>query len=145
MCIRDRFIEDPEESEKSCWVWNDTTTVEGDPSTIVVVSVPITPYPSYSISGSVSPASYSGACPVTINVGGKIKATAGSDKDISYGWTSNFGIDPGSGVTEFDEAGTQTVGASFTIDEDTSGYIRFKLFSPVELSTGKIKINVDCD
>jgi hypothetical protein len=139
------YIEDPEDSNQSCWVWADTTTVEGDAAAITVVTVPLTPYPSYSISGSISPASYSGACPVTISVSGKIKATAGSDKDISYGWTSNFGIDPGSGVTEFDEAGTRTVGASFQITEDTSGYIRFKLFSPVELSTGKIKLNVDCD
>ena len=139
------FIEDPEESAKSCWVWNDTTVVEGDPALAQIITVVLTPYPSYSISGSVSPDSYSGACPVTITVYGKIKATAGSYDDVSFGWTTDFGVSPGSGKTEFDEAGTQTFSAQFDIDEDTSGYVRFHLYDPVELSTGKIKLNVDCN
>jgi len=139
------YVEDPEESAKSCWVWGGSTKVEGDPSLALVISVPKTPVPSYTISGSVSPANYSGACPVDVTVSGKIKATAGSDKDIQYGWTTNFGVSPAKGLTEFDEAGTQTVSTTFEITEDTTGYIRFRLYKPVELETSRFKMVVDCD
>lgn len=139
------YIEDPEESAKSCWVWDDTTAVEGSLSLIPVITVPVTPVPAYSISGSVSPSSYSGACPVTITVKGRIKATAGSYDDVSYGWTTNFGISPGGGVTEFDSAGSQSFSASFDISSDTSGYVKFHLYEPDGMSTGKLKISVDCD
>ncbi len=139
------FIEDPEDSKQSCWVWNDTTVVEGDPALAQVITVPVTPYPSYSISGSVSPSSYSGVCPVTIKVTGKIKATAGSYDDIYYGWTTNFGVSPGSGYTEFDSAGSQSFSATFEITSDTSGYVRFHMYEPEDMSTGKLKLNVDCD
>ncbi len=139
------LIEDPEESAKSCWVWNGTTEVEGDPKLAPVISVPVTPVPSYSISGSVSPATYSGVCPKTVTVYGKIVATAGSDKDLTYGWTTNFGVSPAQGLTEFDEAGTQTVSTTFDITEDTTGYIRFRLYKPVELETERFKMVIDCD
>jgi hypothetical protein len=139
------YVEDPEESAKSCWVWGGSTEVKGDPKLALVISVPKTPVPSYTISGSVSPANYSGACPVDITVSGKIKATAGSDKDIQYGWTTNFGVSPAKGITEFDEAGTQTVSTTFQITEDTTGLIRFRLYKPVEMQTDRFKMVVDCD
>jgi hypothetical protein len=119
--------------------------VDGDPTLAPVISVPKTPVPSYSISGSVSPATYSGACPKTVTIYGKIKATAGSDKDLTYGWTTNFGVSPAQGLTEFDEAGTQTVSTTFEITEDTTGYIRFRLYKPVELETERFKMVIDCD
>ncbi len=139
------YIEDPEESSKSCWVWNDTTVVEGDPTVALVISVPRTPIPSYSISGSVSPSSYSGVCPVTITVHGKIKATAGSYNDLTYSWATNFGVSPGSGVAEFPAAGTKSFSASFVISADTSGWVKFKVDGPVSLTTGKLNMTVDCD
>lgn len=139
------LIEDPEASTQSCWVWDNTTTVEGDASTIPVIAVELTPYPSYSISGSVSPNDYSGPCPVVVTVYGKIKASMGSDDDISYGWTTNFGVDPGSGTAEFDDAGSQTFSQGFYINSDTSGWVKFWMYEPESKSTSKMSINIDCN
>jgi hypothetical protein len=139
------LIVDPDDSARTCWVWNDTTLVEGDVNSIPVLYVPMQGSPVYTISGSVSPNDYSGSCPVTITVTGRIKANAGSYDDLSYGWTTNFGVHPGGGTTDFKKAGSKTFSASFTISEDTSGYVRFKLYEPITKSTGKMYLHVNCD
>lgn len=138
-------IVDPEDATLKCWVTDHSTTLNGDLSLVKVVTVAITPIPYYSINGWISPSSYAGACPVTITVYGKIKANTGSYDDISYGWSTNFGVDPGSGTTEFHKAGSQTVSAAFTITADTDGYVKFHMYDPSDLSTGKLKLHVDCD
>lgn len=139
------LIEDPEEPTKSCWVWNDTTVVSGDPQLVQTIIFVSTPEPEYTISGYLSTDDYSGSCPVTITAYGKIKANTGSYDDLSYGWTTSFGVDLGGGTTEFHKAGSQTFSSSFTISSDTDGYVRFKLYEPALQSTGKMYLHVDCE
>lgn len=138
-------IVDPEDSTQKCWVTNKTTSLSGDLSLIPVITVPITPQPYYSISGWLSDNDYEGTCPVTITAYGKIKANTGSYDDITYGFSNNMGLSLAGGTTEFKKAGSQTFSSDFTISSDTDGYIRFNMYDPDDLSTGKLKLHVDCE
>ncbi len=59
------YIVNPNDSSKYCWVWDGSTTVEGDPNTLAVVEAPVyadvhTNYPYYDYNDYCNPYSWDG-------------------------------------------------------------------------------------
>ena len=79
------YIKNPgKDTPKYCWVWGETTKVEGSTDSVQEISAPPTPYiskPKVSLSISVDP-STSSSCPEKVTITGTIKTSA--EGDFSY-------------------------------------------------------------
>jgi uncharacterized protein YraI len=140
------LILDPKDATSSCWVWSKTTVIAGDLSQIPIIPMPSTPtpdLPAFSISASVSPASYTGDCPVDITVGGAIRSDQATD--VSFKWTTSFGYDFDMLEETFNKAGKKTFSDTMTITEDTDGFIRFRIYEPYEVKSDKVDLVVNCN
>jgi hypothetical protein len=140
------LIVDPDDATNSCWVWSKTTVIAGDLNQIPIIPMPSTPTPDlpvFTISASVSPASYTGACPVDITVGGAIKSDQATDVVVK--WTTSFGYEFDSIEDAFTKAGKKTYSETMTITEDTDGFIRFRIYEPYEVRSEKVNLIVNCN
>ncbi len=140
------LIQDPDDATGSCWVWSKTTVIDGDMNAIPVVESPPTPTPSlpvFDIEGSADPATYTGVCPVEIQLSGSINSD--KETEVTYKWTSNFGKTFSEKELNFKKAGTKSFAETVTITEDTDGYFRIRIYEPYEQKSEKITIKVNCN
>lgn len=140
------YIQNPRYPTQSCWVWDDTTVVEGNTSYLPFITPPPTPTPTATPMPSyvtwADPANYTGACPVTITLYATI--TVAGPVTITYYWEdSGHTPTPASTVT-FATAGSQTVHFSFPATADLSSWVIFRISSPISLTSSHINIVTDC-
>jgi len=139
------YIQNPLTSTKSCWVWTNTTRVEGNTSNLPTIATPPTPtpeIPTISLSSGATDANYTGACPVDITLRGTI--VTDMPTDVRFRWTADFPHSFNYVNYTFTKAEDETWFQTMTINSDTNGYIRFKLYEPFSLTDDKIHIVVDC-
>jgi len=139
------YIRNPINSSGKCWVWTNTTKVVGDTSSLPTIATPPTPTPetpTITISSDASIKNYTGACPVEITLRGTIETDRPTT--VKFRWTSDFAYSFDYVTYKFTKAEDETWFQTMTINADTTGYIRFKLYEPISLSEDRIKITVDC-
>lgn len=139
------YIKNPgKDTPKYCWVWGETTKVEGSTDSVQEISAPPTPYiskPKVTLSAAASP-STSATCPVRITFTGTIKTSA--EGDFSYQFYNDEGKIYKQGVMSFKDDGTNSFTFTRTFDEDYTGWVQLKVTNPVAVKSGKASINIDC-
>lgn len=139
------YIQNPDNLSKHCWVWNQTTVVDGNLSLIPVITPAPTPTPDtvvITVSSSAAPVSYTGACPVNIVLNGKI--TTNLPETVTYRWASSFPYAFVAKDIVFASAGSQNVTETMVIAATTAGYVRFRVYSPYEVKADKINLVINC-
>jgi|WetSurMetagenome_2_1015567.scaffolds.fasta_scaffold35902_3 hypothetical protein len=139
------YIQNPDNLAKYCWVWTQSTVVEGNMSIIPVVTPVATVTPSVAVitlSSSASPTSYTGPCPVNIVLTGKIKSSL--PVDVTYNWAANFSYPFVAQDFSFDVAGSETFTKTISISSTTVGYVRFRVYSPYEVKADRIDLVINC-
>jgi hypothetical protein len=139
------YIQNPDNLSKYCWVWNQSTIVEGNLSIIPVITPVATVTPSLpviTLSSSAAPTNYTGPCPVNIVLTGKIKTSLPAD--ITYKWAANFSYPFVTHDFTFDVAGSETFTDTIAISSDTAGYVRFRVYSPYEVKADRIDLVINC-
>jgi hypothetical protein len=139
------YIQNPDNLAKNCWVWNQSTIVEGNISIIPVVTPIATVTPSVAVitlSSSAAPTNYTGPCPVNIVLTGKIKVSL--PVKVKYNWAANFSYPFVAQDFTFDVAGSQTFTQTIAISSTTSGYVRFRVYSPYEVKDDRIDLVINC-
>jgi len=140
------LIQDPKQASKTCWVWTDTTNVEGKTDSLPVIETPPTPTPdkpTITVSSSVSPATYNGVCPKKLTLKGTV--TVSRPTEVEYAWVSDFGMSIGGGKEKFVEAGSKTFTQTIEITSDTTGFLRFRVEAPFSVKADRIEIKINCD
>lgn len=139
------YIKNPgKDTPKYCWVWGETTKVEGSTDSVPEISAPPTPYkskPKVSLGISVSPSSAT-TCPVRLHITATIKTSG--EGDYSYQIYNDEGKVYKTGVISFKDDGTQTISLTRSFDDDYTGWIQFKVTNPVGVKSGKASFTVDC-
>lgn len=139
------YIQNPDNLANYCWVWNQSTIVEGNISIIPVVTPVATVTPSVAVitlSSSAAPTNYSGPCPVNIVLTGKIKVSL--PVEVTYNWAANFSYPFVAQDFTFDIAGSQTFTQTIAISSTTAGYVRFRVYSPYEVKADRIDLVITC-
>ncbi len=139
------YIQNPDNLAKYCWVWNQSTIVEGNISIIPVVTPVATVTPSVAeitLSSSAAPKNYTGPCPVNIVLTGKIKVSL--PVKVKYNWAANFSYPFVAQDFTFDVAGSQTFTQTIAISSTTAGYVRFRVYSPYEVKADRIDLVINC-
>ncbi len=141
------LIQDPDDETKKCWVWSQTTSVDGDLNTIPIIPMPTLP-PAYvekfNIYGWATPATYSGECPVKLTLNGSISTNIIGD--VTYRFTSSVdGISTGWMDDTFKVKDKHAYSATFTITQDTKGVFRFRTTFPFEEKTDQIPFEINCE
>jgi hypothetical protein len=139
------YIQNPDNLSKYCWVWNQSTIVEGNISIIPVITPIATVTPSVAVitlSSSAAPKNYTGPCPVDIVLTGKIKVSL--PVKVKYNWAANFSYPFVAQDFTFDVAGSQTFTQTITISSTTAGYVRFRVYSPYEVKADRIDLVINC-
>lgn len=140
------LIQDPDDASKTCWVWSQTTSVEGDVNSIPVIALPPTPKPTaeptFTVDASIYPSYYSGKCPAKIT----LNATFYSDKalDVQYKWSDDFGFFVDDDVAHIKDAGTYTFTGTVLINKNVNGSFRIKVNSPYSMKSDKVSLQVHC-
>jgi hypothetical protein len=128
-------------SPKFCWVWNDTTNVFGDPTTIPIINVPISPRLQIDTSISVNPA-VSITCPVKLDVSGSISSNLSGT--VSYEIIDEDGTVLKSGNLYFSGAKTLYVSYSGKIKESRTGWYRLIIRYPLAQKSNVASFTVTC-
>jgi hypothetical protein len=140
------YIENPGKTDpKYCWVWGETTKVEGSTDAVPEMSAPATPYhslPKITVGISVDPSS-STTCPTTITITGTIKTSA--EGNFAYQIYDDEGYVLDSGVISFKDDGTNSVSVTEKFKDSYQGWVQMKVTSPVGQKSGKATIDIDCD
>jgi hypothetical protein len=137
-------IKDPNDPNKRCWVWGQTTMVTGNWQQLAEATMPPTPSLQLIITGSVvfpgspDPDSYAGPCPVYPQLSWSVE----SNLPITIGYM----FLPGSGWTEhytFTGPGTKNWSYETTITHSGSFWERLEIVSPLNLSE-EVTYTVTC-
>ncbi len=139
------YIQNPDNLANNCWVWNQSTIVEGNLSIIPVVTPIATVTPSLAVitvSSNAAPKIYTGSCPVNIVLTGKVKVSL--PVTITYNWAANFSYPFVAQDFTFDVAGSETFTQTITISSTTAGYVRFRVYSPYEVKADRIDLAITC-
>lgn len=96
-----------------------------------------------SVTASVSPATFSGPCPHTINFSGQIAANGPGE--VTYRWErSNGNMGPIKSVT-FDTAGTKTVtSANWELTQSGTYWAKLHVLTPNAMSSTQAKFTLNC-
>ncbi len=138
------YIENPQDDDpKYCWVWAETTEVEGSTNYVqeMFVATPYVSKPVIHLSLSVDPET-SGTCPQTFTITASIK----TDRlgDFTYSIVDNTGEVLKSGVLSFLDDGTKTITFTKKYKVSLTKWIQMKVTSPVSEKTGKVQFTLDC-
>jgi hypothetical protein len=140
------YIQNLRYPTQSCWVWDDTTVVEGDTRYLPFITPPptptMTPTPRPVVSAWANPASYAGACPVTITIYATI--TVAGPTNITYQWDPSSGGSLGPLTINFASAGSQTVNIAFPVSVDISGWVALHILSPINIISNQATFIVNC-
>ncbi len=138
------YIENPQDDDpKYCWVWGETTEVEGNINYVqeMFVATPYVSKPIVNLSLSVDPET-SNTCPQTFT----ITATLKTDRlgDFTYSIVDETGAILKSGILSFLDDGTKTITITKSYSKDITKWVQMKVSNPVTERTGKIKFTLDC-
>jgi hypothetical protein len=140
------YIENPGKTDpKYCWVWGETTKVEGATDSVPEMSAPATPYvhlPKITVSMSADPAT-STTCPVKVTFTGTIKTSA--EGNFTYSIYDDEGTVFDSGLITFKDDGSDSVSVTKTFKETYSGWVQMKVTNPVGQKSNKAYIEINCD
>lgn len=140
------YIENPGKTDpKYCWVWGETTKVEGSTEAVPEMSAPATPYvhlPKVSLSVSASPET-STSCPVKVTFTGTIRTSA--EGNFTYSLYDDEGTVMDEGVMTFKDDGTDSISVTKTYKEDYSGWVQMRVTNPVGGKSTKAYFSIDCD
>ncbi len=138
------YIENPQDDDpKYCWVWGETTEVEGNINYVqeMFVATPYVSKPVIKVNIAVDPAT-SVTCPQTFT----ITATLKTDRlgDFTYSIVDETGAVLKSGILSFLDDGTKTVTFTKKYSKDITKWVQMKVTNPVTEKTGKIQFSLDC-
>jgi len=139
------YIQNPDDNNGKCWVWNETTIVTGQVNTIPIIAPSLTPTPDQvilTLKSVVDPKNYTGPCPVNIDLEGTIRTNLPTD--VTFRWAADFSYPFVPHTFTFDTAGSQSFHETMTISSSTTGYVRFRVYSPYEVKADKVDINITC-
>lgn len=140
------YIENPGKTDpKYCWVWGESTKVEGSTEAVPEMSAPATPYvhlPKISVSASVSPAS-STSCPVKVTFTGSIHTSA--EGNFTYSLYDDEGTVMDEGILTFKDDGTDSISVTKTYKSDYSGWVQMRVTNPVGGKSSKAYFTIDCN
>ncbi len=138
-------IQNPDDLQKNCWVWAQTTVVDGNLSAIPIITPAPSPTPDsaeITVSSSAAPINYTGACPVNIVLTGNIKSTL--PETVTYKWASDIPYPFTAKDVTFDSAGLKTFSETMVISSTRAGYVRFRVYSPYEVKADRIDLVINC-
>lgn len=136
------YILNPNGSPKYCWVWMDTTVVEGNTNYLPYIEIPPTPGTTPKISASVSVSPVTTACNTTLTFTGTI--TSSEAAIVSFEWVREDGTVSNPGRLIFSDDGTQTVTTTYTIKSTTDGWVYLRILSPVTLKSNRATFSIIC-
>jgi uncharacterized protein YraI len=126
---------------KFCWVWAETTVVNGDTSMVPVVQAPVAHPPKLTVGISVVPDT-SAVCPTTFVFTGTV--TSDRATTLIYKFVNEDGKSFKSGTITFTDDGTQSVTLSKTYESDTSNSMQFVITSPIAAHSSKAEFSLTC-
>jgi uncharacterized protein YraI len=126
---------------KFCWVWAQTTVVNGDTSMIPIQQAPVAHPPKLTVGISVLPAT-SAVCPTTFVFTGTV--TSDRATILIYQFVNGDGNLVKSGSLTFTDDGTQTVTLSKTYSDSTSNSMQFEITSPVTAHSAIAEFSLTC-
>lgn len=139
------YIQNPDDAGKYCWVWKQTTVVDGNITSLPVLTPAPTPTPDIAlitVNSSAAPLHYTGACPVNIALIGSI--TTSKPVTVKYQWAANFAYPFTEKEFKFVNAGSQGFNEVMVIGTTTVGYVRFRASSPYEVKDDRIDLVINC-
>jgi hypothetical protein len=139
------LIKNPTNPSQECWVWDQTTKVSGNIAGLPEATPPATPEITLSLTiyAIISPITYSGSCPVTIDLVGNY--TINTPAIISYQWYLGD-MPASSGAVTAGSSGTFTSSNQITISTTTTDPIRLKASAPPKtVTTSPIGFSIICN
>lgn len=139
------LIKNPANPTEVCWVWDQTTKVTGNIVSLPEATPPATPAVTLNLTiyAVISPITYSGGCPVTVDLVGNY--TVNSPAIVAYQWyIGDLLVDSGS-VTA-GSSGTFTSSDQITITTTTTDPIRLKASAAIKtVTTAPIGFSIICN
>jgi hypothetical protein len=139
------LIKNPSNPTQECWVWNETTKVTGNVASLPEATPPATPNVTLSLTiyAIISPITYTGGCPVTVEMIGNF--TVNTPIIISYQWYIGDLL-VSSGAVTAGAAGTFTSSNQTTITTTTTNPIRLKASAGAKnITTSPIGFSIICN
>ena len=139
------LIKNPSNPAQECWVWNETTKVTGNVTSLPEATPPATPDVTLSLTiyAIISPITYSGGCPVTVELIGNY--TVNTPVIVSYQWFIGDLL-VSTGAVTAGAAGTFTSSNQITITMTTTDPIRLKASAPPKtVTTSPIGFSIICN
>jgi hypothetical protein len=139
------LIKNPSNPAQECWVWDETTQVNGDIAALPEATPPATPDVTLNLTiyAVISPITYSGACPVTVELIGN--HTVNTPTIVSYQWYIGDLL-VSSGAVTAGASGTFTSSDQITITSTTTDPIRLKASAGVKsVTTSPIAFSIVCN
>lgn len=138
------LIKNPADPTQTCWVWNETTKVTGNITSLPEATPPATPNVTLSlvIYASIYPIIYADTCPVTVELVGNY--TVNSPVIISYQWFLGDSL-VASGAATAGSGGTFTSSNQITITGTTTDPIRLRASAGDKtITTTPISFSITC-
>jgi hypothetical protein len=138
------LIKNPADPTQVCWVWDETTQVSGNVASLPEATPPATPNvtPSLTIYAIISPITYSGGCPLTVELIGNY--TVNTPLIVSYQWYLGDLL-VASGAVTAGSSGTFTSSNQITITGTTTNPIRLKASAGSKtVTTSPIAFSIIC-
>jgi len=139
------LIKNPTNPAQECWVWDQTTTVTGNIANLPEATPPATPEVTLNLTiyAIISPITYTGACPVTVDLIGNY--TINTPAIISYQWYIGDLL-VSSGAATAGSSGTFTSNDQITITNTTTNPIRLRASAPPKtVTTLPIGFSIICN
>jgi uncharacterized protein YraI len=137
------YILNPNKTPKYCWVWSDTTVVDGNINYLPYIEIPATPIavmPHVGVSVSVSPET--AGCGNTFTFSAVI--TSSEATTITYEWIREDGTTTTPATVVFADDGTQTVTKSYLFKSAMTGWAYMRILSPVTMKSNRAAFTVTC-
>lgn len=130
------YISNPRYPTASCWVWDDTTVVEGN-----VTSLPIITPPTLIVATGTN-LTYTGACPTNITI--IVTITAFEAQNVTYTISSSGGGAYGPFTRNFGGPSTQAFNQVIPMTVDLTGWWQVNVTAPFQYTTAQVPFTVDC-
>jgi hypothetical protein len=137
------YILNPNKTPKYCWIWMDTTVVEGNINYLPYIQIPPTPVvvmPDVGVSVSVSPETAN--CGTTYTFSATISSSEATT--ITYEWIREDGTVTTPQTVVFEDDGTQTVTKTWLFKSAMTGWAYMRITSPVSIKSNRAAFTVTC-
>lgn len=138
------YIQNPTDTSKYCWVWSDTTVVDGNTNYLPVIQPPATPIavmPHVSVSVAVSPVT-SAVCPETFTYTATF--TTSEATTLTYQWVREDGTTSSPEKIVFTDDGTGSASTTYVFKSAATGSAYVKILSPVTMKSNKAPFTLTC-